>query len=131
MTSGERPGELLLAGAFEFPATATMRTPLFQAAVMAASHVVEADPPSEILMTPVFVRPLETMSLTAQLKPAKTSDALPLAPSRTFTATIVVFLATPYFAPPTVPATCLEWVRWRKCMCWERLLTFRGRHCLR
>ena len=130
MSSGERAGEELLVGELAFPDDVTASTPLLQAAVMAASHVVDADPPSDILMTPVFCRPLETMSLTVQSNPAKTSDADPVSPSKTFTATIVVFLATPYVTPPTVPATCLDCVRWRGGICDERLLTFRGPRCL-
>lgn len=111
MTSGERHGEEFSAGLFSFPAALTARTPFSQAAVTAASHSVEAEEPSEMLMTAVFCRPLDTISLIAQSKPAKTSDALPCALPRTLTAIMLVFLATPYFAPPTVPATCLGCVR--------------------
>jgi hypothetical protein len=95
MTSGERAGEEFAASVFSFPEATTDKTPREKLAVMAASQADEALPPSDMLITAVFWRFLDTMSFTAQLKPAMTPDAVPDAPSKTLTAIRFVFLATP------------------------------------
>jgi hypothetical protein len=48
-----------------------------------------------MLITAVWVRFLETMSLTAQSKPFMTVEVVPLLPSNILTAMSVAFLATP------------------------------------
>src|SRR5262245_35567276 len=106
MALGARDGEDAQASAFELPAATTTVMPSLVAPATAASTAVFAPPPRLMLSTagpPVW-------SAAAQLMPATTSDVHPEPlQSSTRTGTRVTPLATPYFVPPTVPATWVPW----------------------
>ena len=57
---------------------------------MALVQVCEASPPRERLMMAVEVRRLETMSLTAQSKPARMMEVVLRRPSKTLTEMMLV-----------------------------------------
>ena len=62
---------------------------------MALVQVVEAPPPRDRLTTERAVRPLDVMSFTAQLKPERMLEVVPVRPSKTLTEIRLVRLATP------------------------------------
>src|SRR3712207_4089577 len=85
------------------PAATAMVTPLVIALATAASSVLLAPPPSDMLPTAGL-----TWLLATQSTPAITPAVVPLpAQSSTRTAIRLAALATPCVVPPTVPATCV------------------------
>ncbi len=107
IADGARAGDWVQASAFELPAATTKATPSAVPRAIAASSVVEAEPPRLMLATAGWPA---WWSATTQSTPAITPEVEPepVQPS-TRTGTIVAPLATPCVVPATVPATCVPW----------------------
>ena len=113
MAAEAEAGEAPHASALELPAATTNGMPDASTAEFTASlSAVLKPPPRDMLATHLLVFPeaiLSAQSTFTRSTPAMTPeyepDPLQL---RTFTATRLTFLATPYVVPPTVPATEMQ-----------------------
>ncbi len=103
--SGVRPGESLHAFAFALPAASEYVTPSAIEVFTAWSSAEDGEPPR--LMFATAGVPAAWLFVTQSI-PAMTPEVVPLPlQSSTRTPTRRALLATPYVAPPTVPATCV------------------------
>ena len=109
MASEAEAGDRVQASVFSLPAATTNGMSDATAVLTAVLTRSYLPPPRDMLATHLLVSPeaiLAPQSVTTHSIPSMTPENVPepLQP-RTFTATRLAFLATPYVVPPTVPAT--------------------------
>lgn len=95
---------------FSFPAATTQTTPERTTFSMAVFMASEKPPPRDMFMMALPFKFLLSASSMTNCRPARIPELAPLPwASRTLTAVMRAFFATPKVAPAMVPATWLPW----------------------